>query len=108
MPGHTEQDPRQQPVILNKPRLYAVLVDEPFSLSLDKIQRLTDYQIFSIYLWPRTKDGDKVERSLDLKIREVLNIRQLKAEYYIQGSQMREPIERLDRNWRSAWPGWDV
>ena len=108
MPGSTTAVPRQQPVILNKAKIYAILVDEPFRVPMKEIWGLTDYQIFVNYLWPRNKEGEKVDQEMDIKLRNVINIYELKHQFYVMGSQMKLTQAQLDANWRSAWPGWDV
>jgi len=73
-----------------------------------ELRGLTDYQIFVNYLWPRGKEGEKVDKEMDVKLRSVINIKELKYQFYVMGSQMKMSQQQLDANWRSAWPGWDV
>lgn len=108
MPGSGVAQPRQQPIILNKAKIFAILVDEPFRVPIKEIWDLTDYQIFTIYLWPRGKEGEKIDQDMDVKLRSVINIYELKHQFYVMGSQLKQTQAQLDASWRSAWPGWDV
>lgn len=85
-----------------------MLVTEPFSVRMEDIKWLTDYQIFTIYFWPRKKDGSLGDVELSQKFREVTDIARLKHNFWEVGLKCGWTEEQIAASWRVQFPGMDV
>lgn len=99
---------RSAPVVLNKAKVYAALVRDPFCLSMSEIRKLTDYQIFSIYFWPTKKDGNLEDVPGQLTIREIVDPRHLRLQMAQLLAMMNATPEQIDAEFRKRFPGWSI
>lgn len=72
--------------------LFAMLIDEPFLLRFDEIEKLTDRQIFQLYLRPRGKDGIPKAFAEPEVYRKVLDVDKIKEEYIAMGQALGIPL----------------
>lgn len=99
---------RSAPVVLNKAKVYAALVRDPFCLSMSEIRKLTDYQIFSIYFWPTKKDGALEDVPGQLTVHEVLDPQHLRLQMAHVAAMMNVPSEQINKEFRQRFPGWSI
>ncbi len=85
-----------------------MLVTEPFHVSMRDIERLTDYQIFVIYFWPRKKDGSLGDLELSQKFREVADIARMKQNFWEVGFKCGWTDAQIAAHWSVQFPGMDV
>lgn len=95
--GSSSKD--KQPAIANVAQVYAVLIDEPYCLSFDQIAKLTDYQIFVLYLRERDKDGIPKKLEDPKLYREVKDRNAAKINFFTTGSMFGVPAHILQRQW---------
>lgn len=80
-------------------QVYAVLVDEPYCLSFDQIAKLTDYQVYCLYLRPRDKNGTPVPIPTPQIYREVKDRDAARVNFFSTGSMFGIPTQTLQRQW---------
>lgn len=78
--------------------IYAALVEEPFSLTMQHISLLTDYQIYVLYFGERDKNGRK--ESLDNIPSRKLWVPQIEKQNFINmGMQFGRKRADLEKEW---------
>lgn len=89
--------------------MYAALVSEPFNVPLSEIAKLTDYQIFSIYFWPRNKDGKFEDVDGQQTLREIVDPRYLRLQFIMMETTIGgKSQEEADLSFRRRFPGWSI
>lgn len=86
-------------MIVNVAQLYAALIDEPYRLSFDQIAKLTDYQIYALYMRERDKNGIPLPLKDPQLYREVLDREAAKVNFFTTSSMFGVPAHIIQRQW---------